>query len=69
MGDLKIKPVTEMYLGEPLSNSQGLGVRGAVSGGSKPTPQAQRMTTGSGSRSSKVTIPTSRPSNPQKLRG
>lgn len=61
MGDLLQNPFG--------TGSQAVPVKGTVSGGSKPTPQAQRMTTGSGSRSSKLTIPTTRPSNPQKLRG
>ena len=43
--------------------------RGSQGGGSKPTPQAQRMTTGSGSRGAKVSIGSSYPKHTQKLRG
>lgn len=43
--------------------------RGSQGGGSKPTPQAQRMTTGSGSRGAKVHIGSSYPKNAQRLRG
>jgi hypothetical protein len=42
--------------------------RGSQGGGSKPTPQATRMTTGSGSRGAKVTIPVSYPKQTQKIR-
>lgn len=61
-------------MGDLLQNPFGTGPQavpttGTKSGGSKPTPQALRMTTGSGSRGSKTTTPSSKPSNPQKLRG
>lgn len=62
---------------EPYDKTQGtrnrdgvkIGGRGARGKGSKPTPQARRMTTGSGSRSSRVSIGSSRPKSTQKLRG
>lgn len=43
--------------------------RGAQGGGSKKTHQAVQMTTGSGSRSARYTIPTSNPKTTQKIRG
>jgi hypothetical protein len=43
--------------------------RGARGSGSKPTPQAKLMTTGSGTRRSKITIGSSYPKSTQKLRG
>jgi hypothetical protein len=43
--------------------------RGTQGGGSKSTPQAIRMTTGSGSRNSKTMTPTSYPKQSQKIRG
>lgn len=64
-----MKKVSETYLGNGLPNLQALGTRGATSGGSQPTPQTQRMTTDSGSKGSKLTIPTSRPKSAQKIRG
>jgi hypothetical protein len=43
--------------------------RGSQGGGSKPTPQAQKMTTGSGSRSSTTKQTGSYPRHTQKIRG
>jgi hypothetical protein len=42
--------------------------RGSQGGGSKDTPQAQRMTTGSGSRGARTTTPSSYPRQTQKIR-
>lgn len=42
--------------------------RGVQGGGSKPTHQAQQMTTGSGSRGARVTIDSSYPRQSQKIR-
>jgi hypothetical protein len=61
--------VSQRYLGNDVSQSQAVPARGSVSGGSKPTPQAQRMTTGSGNRGARVTIGTSAPGSPKKHRG
>jgi len=59
--------------GDPTANRSGDGMkiagRGSQSGGSKPTPQAKRMTTGSGSRSSRVTVSGSYPRHSQRIRG
>ena len=42
--------------------------RGTQGGGSKPTHQAKQMTTGSGSRGARVSIPSSYPKQTQKIR-
>ena len=84
-GDYGDRSVFTKYMGQPIGNSQepddphdpytdrhdGMKISGmgSVSGGSKPTPQAARMTTGSGSRSSRISIGSSIPRNTQKLRG
>jgi hypothetical protein len=62
----------ELYDKTSDSNNQdGMRIagKGSQGGGSRPTPQAKRMTTGSGSRGSRVSITSSHPKAAQKLRG